>query len=121
MGIASLVLGIISLLMGWIPFICFIMFALAVVGIILGSIDACRKSKIEGGKKGFGIAGLVVSALSIPVIIISSAISIIAFIYVVNENLSNDYNNLQNDYYDEYRDYWQEYNLDYDNFMKNYL
>ena len=49
MGIASLILGIISLSMGWIPFICFIMFALAIVGLILGAVDVAKKSKIEGG------------------------------------------------------------------------
>ena len=97
MGIASLILGIISLSMGWIPFICFIMFALAIVGLILGAVDVAKKSKIEGGKKGIGIAGLVISALAIPVIIISS---------VINEP------ELYNETYDDYElneDYWQDY------------
>ena len=87
MGIASLILGIISLSMGWIPFICFFMFALAIVGLILGAIDVCKKSKIGEGKKGIGIAGLVISALAIPVIIISSIISIAAFAAVLNEDI----------------------------------
>ena len=50
MGIASLILGIISLAMGWIPFICFFMFALAIVGLILGAIDA-KKVKLMEVKK----------------------------------------------------------------------
>lgn len=123
MGVASLILGIISLTMGWIPFICFIMFALAIVGLILGAIDVHKKSKIEGGKKGLGIAGLVISAIAIPVIIISSIISIFAFMFAINDDLINDYDNLQNDYYyNEYRDYWNyDSDVDFDNFIRNYL
>lgn len=123
MGVASLILGIISLTMGWIPFICFIMFALAIVGLILGAIDVHKKSKIEGGKKGLGIAGLVISAIAIPVIIISSIISIFAFMLAINNDLINDYDNLQNDYYyNEYRDYWNyDSDVDFDNFIRNYL
>ena len=106
MGIASLILGIISLSMGWIPFICFIMFALAIVGLILGAVDVAKKSKIEGGKKGIGIAGLVISALAIPVIIISSIITIGVMVAVINEP------ELYNETYDNYElneDYWQDY------------
>lgn len=106
MGIASLILGIISLSMGWIPFICFVMFALAIVGLILGAVDVAKKNKIEGGKKGIGIAGLVISALAIPVIIISSVITIGVVVTVINEPELYDemYNNYE---FDE--DYWQEY------------
>lgn len=106
MGIASLILGIISLSMGWIPFICFIMFALAIVGLILGAVEVAKKSKIEEGKKGIGIAGLVISALAIPMIIISSIISIGVVIAVINEP------ELYDETYDNYEfneDYWQDY------------
>lgn len=51
MGIASLILGIISLSMGWIPFICFIMFALAIVGLILGAVDVAKRAKLKEVKK----------------------------------------------------------------------
>lgn len=106
MGIASLILGIISLSMGWIPFICFVMFALAIVGLILGAVDVVKKNKIEGGKKGIGIAGLVISALAIPVIIISSVITIGVVVTVINEPELYDemYYNYE---FDE--DYWQDY------------
>ena len=108
MGIASLILGIISLSMGWIPFICFIMFALAIVGLILGAIDVAKKSKIDGGKKGIGIAGVVISALAIPTIIISSIITIGVVISVINEpELCNDEDEVYN--YEFNDDYWQDY------------
>ena len=107
MGIASLILGIISLVTGWIPFICFIMFALAIVGLILGAVDVAKKSKIEGGKKGIGIAGLVISALSIPVIIISSIITIGVVAAIIHEPELYDNETYNNYEFDE--DYWQDY------------
>ncbi len=75
MGIASLILGIISLVTGWIPFVCFLVLILAIIGLVLGIIDTLKKSKIQKANKGISIAGLVVSALAIPVIIISSILS----------------------------------------------
>ena len=121
MGIASLILGIISLAMGWIPFICFFMFALAIVGLILGAIDICKKSKVDGSKKGIGIAGLVISALAIPVIIITSIVSIAAFAAVLNEDTIYEENNIYEEkqrtlYYDNNNDYWQEY---YEDILKS--
>lgn len=113
MGIASLILGIISLAMGWIPFICFFMFALAIVGLILGAIDICKKSKVDGSKKRIGIAGLVISALAIPVIIITSIVSIAAFAAVLNEDTIYEENNI---YEDNNNDYWQEY---YEDILKS--
>ena len=106
MGIASLILGIISLTTGWIPFICFIMFAIAIIGLILGAIDVSKKSKIEGSKRGVGIAGVVISALAIPVIIITSIVSIAAFAAVLNEDTIYEENNI---YEDNNNDYWQDY------------
>ena len=106
MGIASLILGIISLTTGWIPFVCLAMFAIAIVGLILGAIDVAKKSKIDGGKKGIGIAGLVISALAIPVIVISSVITIGVVFAVINEP------ELYDETYDDYEfneDYWQDY------------
>lgn len=108
MGIASLILGIISLTTGWIPFICFIMFAIAIIGLILGAIDVSKKSKIEGSKRGIGIAGVVISALAIPTIIISSIITIGVVISVINEpELCNDEDEVYN--YEFNDDYWQDY------------
>lgn len=116
MGIASLILGIISLAMGWIPFICFFMFALAIVGLILGAIDICKKSKVDGSKKGIGIAGLVISALAIPVIIITSIVSIAAFAAVLNEDTIDTIYEGNNIYEDNNNDYWQEY---YEDILKS--
>ncbi|MBR1803226.1 MAG: hypothetical protein IJ777_04645 [Clostridia bacterium] len=84
MGIASLVLGIISLIfgiiLGWIPFIGFIFPILAIVGLILGIVDTAKKSQTDD-KKGISIAGLVTSAFAVIVTIsmffISGALSLV--------------------------------------------
>lgn len=102
MGIASLILGIISLVTGWIPFVCFIMLILAIIGLIFGIIDTLKKSKTQEANKGISIAGMVVSALAVSVIIISSIFSfVIMFIGMA----------LSVDGYD--CGYYEEYNNDY--------
>lgn len=115
MGVASLVLGIIALVTSWIPFICFFAFILAVVGLILGIVDAVKKSKTNDNKKGFGIAGLVISAIAIPIIIFSSLFTI-GITAAIIEDTTYDYDNYEyrNDYYNDDYDDW------YDDWYNNY-
>lgn len=119
MGIASLVLGIISLITSWIPFICFIALILAVIGLILGIVDVIKKNKTNAKNKGLGIAGLTFSAISIPIIIIMSCVTIGIIVAIVEEDGITDYN--RNDYsYDyDWDDDW--YNDDwYDKWEQKY-
>lgn len=118
MGVASLVLGIISVVTGWIPFMCFIAFALAIVGLILGIVDTVKKTK-EDKKRGISIAGLIVSAIAIPIVIYTSLFSLIIFGIVMEEQFYDSY-----DYEEDYRweenynyDYW---NSEYDESLRNY-
>ena len=67
MGIAALILGIISIIIGFIPLCGSIAFVPALVGLILGIVDTVKKSK-NGEKKGVSIAGIVLSALAIIII-----------------------------------------------------
>lgn len=67
MGIAALILGIISIIIGFIPLCGSIAFIPAVVGLILGIVDTVQKSK-KDEKKGISIAGIVLSALAIVII-----------------------------------------------------
>lgn len=60
MGIASLVLGIISLIMSLIPGLGVFFCVTAVIGIILGIISLCKKLD-----KGKSIAGIITSSLAI--------------------------------------------------------
>ena len=61
MGIASLVLGIISIPL--IPFCGIITYLPAIVGLILGIVDIVLKKK-RGEKRGIAIAGTILSAIS---------------------------------------------------------
>lgn len=68
MGVASLVLGILSLIVGFVPFCGAIALLPAIIGLILGIVDVVLKSK-KGEPKGMGVAGIVLSAISIVVIV----------------------------------------------------
>jgi hypothetical protein len=57
MEVASLVLGIIGLLIGWIPFFGF---PIPVIGLILGILG--RK---KGTKKGLALAGMIMSIIGL--------------------------------------------------------
>lgn len=59
MGIASLVLGILSILLGWIPIIGMVSWILAPLGLIFGFI-ALRKTS-----KGLAIGGLITSGIGL--------------------------------------------------------
>lgn len=64
MGVAALVLGIVSLVIGFIPFCGMIAFIPAVVGVVLGAIDFAKKKK-EDKPKGMALAGLILSIIAI--------------------------------------------------------
>ena len=68
MGIAALILGIISLIIGFIPLCGSIALVPAIIGLILGIVDTVQKHK-KDEKIGISVAGLVLSAISIIVII----------------------------------------------------
>ena len=121
MGIAALILGIISLIIGFIPLCGSIAIFPAIIGIILGIVDIVLKSK-KGEKKGISIAGLVLSAIATVVIIF--------WVFVFGVALSNvDVNELEDaleslndtsydssydyDDYDDYEDYDYDYDYDY--------
>lgn len=73
LGIASMVLGIIALVMfctGWFAMIC------ALVGVVLGGI-ALKKAKDAGMKNGMAVAGLVCS-------IVALAIDVMVYIWAVS-------------------------------------
>lgn len=64
LAIASMVLGIVSIIPGWcIPYLPFI---LGLIGVILGGISLSKKK----GGKGMAIAGLVTSIISLAIYVI---------------------------------------------------
>ena len=70
MGIASLVIGVVSAILGFIPLCNYFAIIPAVVGLVLGIVYVVKQSKVEGGKKGMGIAGIVLNAAAIVLILI---------------------------------------------------
>lgn len=69
MGIAALVLGIVSIILGFVPFCNIFMIIPAIIGLILGIIDLVRKKKASE-KFGMPLAGLICSSIAIVVIFV---------------------------------------------------
>ena len=69
MGIASMVIGIVSLLIGFVPFCGTWAIIPAFAGLGLGIADVIVRSK-RGQSKGMAIAGLVLNPLAIMIVII---------------------------------------------------
>ena len=67
MGIAALILGILSIIIGFIPLCGMIALVPALIGLILGIVDTVQKNK-KGEKKGVSIAGIVLSAIAVIII-----------------------------------------------------
>ncbi len=63
MGTASLLIGIISLIISIIPMCNFMMILPAVIGLILGIADVAAKSK-SGQPKRMSITGIILNSLS---------------------------------------------------------
>ena len=86
MSIASLVLGIVAIIISWIPIIGLISFALVITGLVLGIVDVSKKTKLNQ-KAGIGIAGIVVNAIAIPIIVITSIISLgVITAFIIDNN-----------------------------------
>lgn len=67
MGIAAIIIGIISAILAFIPVCGVIAFLPAVVGIILGIVDVVQKGKKQL-PKGIGIAGIILNVVAILII-----------------------------------------------------
>ena len=88
MGVASLVLGILSVLICWIPCVNYLAFIPAVIGVILGIVDTVKKSK-SGESKGMSIAGLILSAIAVVIIFLWTVIFGAAASTVNEDSLEN--------------------------------
>lgn len=99
MGTASLVIGIIALILGFIPLCGIIALIPAIVGLILGIVDLAKKSK-SGEKKGIPLAGVILCAISIVIIIGYYIIFIAAAASSTNElnSIANELNSINTSY-----------------------
>ncbi len=64
-GVAALVLGLLGLLSGWVPFICFISVLLSIIGLILGLVGKRSADANPAVGRGLPIAGLILSFLGL--------------------------------------------------------
>ncbi len=97
MGVASLVLGIIGIVSAITIIISPLGLIGVIVGLILGIVDVVKKGK-TGEKRGIGIAGIVICAIMIMVLLVESFISIVGLgVYIFNnaaETLDDTYPSL---------------------------
>lgn len=97
MGIAALVIGIISMIVGFIPFCNYFALIPAIIGLTLGIVDIVLKSKANQ-PKGSGIAGTVLCSIAIVIIILWTALFSVALSSPeVQKELQNELNNIQID------------------------
>jgi len=73
MGIASLIIGIVAIVLAFVPCAGWITaLPAAVIGLILGIIEMVQKSK-KNEPKGMGTAGLILNILAIIIVIVVTA------------------------------------------------
>ncbi|MCK5131905.1 MAG: hypothetical protein KAR40_07110 [Candidatus Sabulitectum sp.] len=89
MDTASLVIGIISAVLGFIPCVNLFVILPAIVGLILGIISF-RSKRAEGLPSGIALAGIILNAL--PLVIMTSFLLLAMFTgdaYTINEMIIN--------------------------------
>ncbi len=69
MGIASMVIGILAALLGFVPFCNYFALLPAIVGLVLGIVDVVLKGKKQQ-PKGMGVAGVVLNSVAIILILV---------------------------------------------------
>lgn len=99
MGIAALVLGIVSIILSFIPFCGIIAVVPAIIGLILGIVEVVKKSK-AGENKGMGIAGIILTALAIVITIVYNVFVVALIGAAATDYDSYDYNSIYDSYYD---------------------
>lgn len=69
MGVAALVIGIISVILGFVPLCNYFAVLPAIVGLVLGIVEVTKKGKAQQ-PKGLGMAGIILNAVAIVVILL---------------------------------------------------
>jgi hypothetical protein len=65
-----MIIGIVSAILGFVPFCNYFATLPAVVGLILGIVDVVQKNKKQQPGKGVGIAGIILNAAAIILILL---------------------------------------------------
>ncbi|RJQ80736.1 hypothetical protein D5S17_06760 [Pseudonocardiaceae bacterium YIM PH 21723] len=72
MGTSALVLGVMSILLAFIPILGFVSYPLAFLGIIFGIVAVARVKSGKADNKGVAISGLLLSILGLVLVIVST-------------------------------------------------
>ena len=89
MGLAAMIIGIIAVVLGFIPFCGYFAILPAIVGLILGILDVKKKSNAQQ-PKGIGMAGIVLNAVALIVILLWTLV--IGAGAVVTSDVIEDFN-----------------------------
>lgn len=118
MGVAALVLGIVSIIIGFIPFCGAIAFLPAIIGLILGIVDIIQKSK-KSQPRGIAIAGVILTGIAI--IIISLWLFIFGAIFAGTADYLDTHQDEIDTYFDEETEMWENFGNELlDNYYSNY-
>lgn len=95
LSIGAMVCGILGIVFSWIPFVVYIAFPLAVVGIVLAGVAMSRINKGGEGSKGMAVAGLVCGIVGAAIGLPSLICTICACATAAElANAANQFNNL---------------------------
>lgn len=78
MGTAALVLGIVAILFAFIPFVGFVSYPLAILGIIFGLLGLSRVGKKVATNRGVTLTGLILSVIGLVLVIVSTVLYVSA-------------------------------------------
>ncbi len=78
MGLTSFILGIVSLILAFLPITHFASILPAIIGLILGVTDLAYSRKKEDYKRGFAISGVVLCTIALAFSIIWTVLFIVA-------------------------------------------
>ncbi|MFZ4718614.1 MAG: DUF2510 domain-containing protein [Ilumatobacteraceae bacterium] len=67
MAVAAFVIGLLSLLLGWVPLVAVLAAVGVVIALVFGIIGLRRSAAQQGYGRGFAITGIVLAVLAIPV------------------------------------------------------
>ena len=113
MGIASLILGVISIIFSFIPFIRYLAFIPAIVGLILGIDELFSKRKKK--KKSDPIVGIVFSGISL-IVVTFHLIILLFFGMISGSQIFQEVINEMTDYYEPQYRYNERYNYNYNDY-----
>lgn len=88
MGIAALVIGIIGLILSFIPVVNVIFFVPIVIGFVLGIVDTVLKTK-KKQPRGIAISGIVLTSVALVISIFMNLVALIALIKVGSELITD--------------------------------